>query len=109
MRTNRRLIQNTRMCLEDIHQGKVKNKQQALAYIYMILQPYASLDHLSTAVLSHREKEELYDMAACIPRAFEILATTMETGDKRLNDLQVCSLIFSLVHYKFYLKYLVLC
>ena len=87
MRTNRRLIQNTRMCLEDIHQGKVKNKQQALAYIYMILQPYASLDHLSTAVLSHREKEELYDMAACIPRAFEILATTMETGDKRLNDL----------------------
>lgn len=87
MRTNRRLIQNVRMCLEDIHQGKVKNKQQAWAYIYMILQPYSSLDYLNTAVLSHREKEELYDMAACIPRAFEILAATLETEDKRLNDL----------------------
>ena len=39
LRADRRLIQNVRTCLDDIHRGEVATPEQAHAYIWMILQP----------------------------------------------------------------------
>ena len=51
MRTGRRLIQNAHTCIDDIRNRRVKTPQQACAYIWMLLQPYASMDGLCLALL----------------------------------------------------------
>lgn len=87
MRTNRRLILNVETCLDDIHRGKVTTPEQAHAYIWMILQPYASLDGFCIALLSDREKETLYKLAGRTPEAFRALKEMMHAGNDRLEEL----------------------
>lgn len=87
MRTNRRLILNVETCLDDIHRGKVTTPEQAHAYIWMILQPYASLDGFCIALLSDREKETLYKLAGRTPEAFRALKKMMHAGNDRLEEL----------------------
>lgn len=57
LRADRRLIQNVRTCLDDIHRGEIATPEQAHAYIWMILQPYASLDGLCMTLLSPEDKK----------------------------------------------------
>ena len=87
MRTNRRLIQSVQACLDDVHRGKITTPKQAHAYIWMILQPYASLDGFCIALLSDREKESLYRLAGQIPGVFSVLKEVMNTENGRLEEL----------------------
>ena len=66
-RTNRRIVLNALTCIEDINQGKVKTDTQARAYVWMLLQPYISLDGFGMTMLSDKEREALYDVAEQIP------------------------------------------
>lgn len=87
LRTDRRLIQNVRACLDNIRCGKVTTPEQAQAYVWMILQPYASLDGLCMTLLSPEDKETLYSMAAETPAAFEKLRRILPSEDDRLDEL----------------------
>ena len=70
LRADRRLIQNVRTCLDDIHRGEIATPEQAHAYIWMILQPYASLDGLCMTLLSPEDKKALDRIATETPGAF---------------------------------------
>ena len=56
LRADRRLIQNVRTCLDDIHRGEIATPEQAHAYIWMILQPYASLETLRKILSSENNR-----------------------------------------------------
>lgn len=87
LRTDRRLIQNVRACLANIRRGNVTTPEQAQAYVWMILQPYASLDGLCMTLLSPEDKKTLYGMAAETPAAFEKLRKILPSEGNRLDEL----------------------
>jgi len=87
MRTGRRLIQNAHTCIDDIRNRRVKTPQQACAYIWMLLQPYASMDGLCLALLSPQERERLDEIAAQTPAAFEALGSILQSTGDRQDEL----------------------
>lgn len=87
MRTNRRQIQNMQACIDDVRDKKVKTSAQAQAYIWMLVQPYASLDGFFLTLLSDRERKQLDRMAAQTPAAFKALSRTLQSESARLDEL----------------------
>lgn len=87
LRTNRRVIQNVRACLDGVHRGEVATPRQAHAFIWMILQPYASLDGFCLALLSPGDKEALDRIATETPGAFSALRKILPSEDDRLEEL----------------------
>ena len=87
MRTNRRVIQNVRACLDGVQRGEVATSRQAHAFIWMILQPYASLDGFCLTLLSPRDKEALDRIATETPGAFSTLRKILPSENDRLEEL----------------------
>jgi len=87
MRTNRRQIQNMRVCIDDVRDKKVKTPAQAQAYIWMLVQPYASLDGFCLTLLSDGERKQLDRMAAQTPAAFKALSQALQSESVRLDEL----------------------
>lgn len=87
MRTNRRLIQNVQTCINDIRDKKVRTPAQAQAYIWMLLQPYSSMDGFCMALLSSEERQHLDTLAMQTSDAFEVLAKILQSGNNRLDEL----------------------
>ena len=87
LRADRRLIQNVRTCLDDIHRGEIATPEQAHAYIWMILQPYASFDGLCMTLLSPEDKKSLDRIATETPGAFETLRKILSSENNRLDEL----------------------
>lgn len=85
MRNNRRLLQNATTCVTDIHKLSFKDSNQATAYLWMLLQPWLSIDGFSYTLLSQEEKESLGKLAAEMPQAFSKLESGRFPID--LNDL----------------------
>lgn len=87
MRTNRRQLQNMRTCLDDVRDRKVKTPAQAQAYIWMLVQPYTSLDGFCMTLLSDEERRQLDRMAAQTPAAFKTLSRILQSENARLDEL----------------------
>ena len=87
MRTNRRQIQNMQACIDDVRDRKVKTPVQAQAYIWMLVQPYASLDGFCLTLLSEGERKQLDRMAAQTPATFKALSRTLQSESARLDEL----------------------
>lgn len=64
VRTNRRLIQNAQVCIEDIRKGRVKTDAMLAAYQWMIIQPFVTMDGFSVALLTDQQKEQLATIAS---------------------------------------------
>lgn len=63
VRTNRRLIQNAQVCMEEIRKGRVKDDAQMAAYQWMTIQPFLSIGGFSVALLTNSQKEQLLRIA----------------------------------------------
>ena len=87
MRTNRRLIQNIQTCIDNIREKKVRTPAQAQAYIWMLLQPYSSMDGFCMALLSSEERRHLATLAMQTSDAFEVLGKILQSGNNRLDEL----------------------
>lgn len=87
MRANRRMIQNARTCIDDIRSRKVSTSVQAHAYIWMLLQPYTSMDGFGMVLLSDDQRQRLYRIAAQTPEAFDALGHILQSADHRRNEL----------------------
>lgn len=87
MRTNRRQIQNMQACIDDVRDKKVKTPVQAQAYIWMLVQPYTSLDGFCLTLLSDGERKQLDRMAAQTPAAFKALSRILQSESARLDEL----------------------
>ena len=67
MRTDRRLILNAQVCHDVLKRGKIKSANQANAYLWMMLQPYLSMDALAIAVLTPQQIQAMTDIAKDYP------------------------------------------
>lgn len=63
MRTARRLLMNAEVCYKKLKMGKVKNPQQANAFLWMIIQPYLSIDSFAIAMLSEEQQSLMTNIA----------------------------------------------
>ena len=87
MRTNRRLILNAAQCVGDIKAGKVKNERIAQAYLWMLVQPYTSIDGLSFAILSDKDKKLIYKVADETPATIDKLGKILRMDKERTKEL----------------------
>ncbi len=87
-RTNRRIILNVLACRDDINQGKVKSESQARAYVWMLLQPYVSLDGFCVSVLSDTEKATLHALVEQTPSLITKFDTVIGTDNGQWKVLQ---------------------
>lgn len=67
MRTDRRLLLNAKVCHEKLKRGIVKDSQHANAYLWMMLQPYLSIDAPAITMLTQEQIRLMTDMAKDYP------------------------------------------
>ena len=85
MRTNRRLILNAKICHEVLKRGKIKDAPQANAYLWMMLQPYLSMDSFGVAMLTPDQSQAMIDIA----KDFQAIVSRLDSKhllDKELSD-----------------------
>lgn len=74
LRTNQRLLHNVQVALSDLKSGRVKSESTAMAYLWLLVQPFHAMDELSFAVLSDTDKRFLYQAAGIITTEMNRLA-----------------------------------
>lgn len=85
MRTNRRLILNAKICHEVLKRGKIKDAPRANAYLWMMLQPYLSMDSFGVAMLTPEQSQAMTDIA----KDFQTIVSRLDSKhllDKELSD-----------------------
>ena len=87
MRTNRRLSLNVQQCVKDIRAGKARSAEQAQAYIWMLLQPYTTLDAFNIALLTTQERKVLHRVANDIPNLIDRLGNDIPFNKEYLGDI----------------------
>jgi hypothetical protein len=73
MRNNRRLIQNSLQCVNDIRDGKVNKDEQTAAYMWMLLQPWVSFDTYAFSLMSEAQLKTLRIIATETPKCISKL------------------------------------
>ena len=86
MRTVRRLLQNSAECVENINCLEMKNKAQGNAYLWMIIQPFISIDQFSYATMTQQERRKFDYIISQLPKS-KRFADTFDINLKALNYL----------------------
>lgn len=86
MRTVRRLLQNSAECVENINRLEMKNKAQGNAYLWMIIQPFISIDQFSLATMTQQERRKFDYIISQLPKS-KRFADTFDINLKALNYL----------------------
>ena len=86
MRTVRRLLQNSVVCVTDMNKQPVKTKAQGNAYVWMIIQPFISIDQFSIATLTPAEKNNFNFIVTQLPKSARF-AETFNIEQRALNYL----------------------
>lgn len=83
MRTVRRLLQNSAECVENISRLEMKSKEQGNAYLWMIIQPFISIDQFSLATMTEQERRQFDYIISQLPKSKRFA----ETFDIKLQSL----------------------
>lgn len=83
MRTVRRLLQNSAECVENISRLEMKSKEQGNAYLWMIIQPFISIDRFSLATMTEQERRQFDYIISQLPKSKRFA----ETFDIKLQSL----------------------
>ena len=86
MRTVRRLLQNSTACISDINHQQMKSKAQGNAYLWMIIQPFISIDQFSIATLTPQERSQFNYVISQLPKSTKF-AKTFDIDQRALNYL----------------------
>ena len=66
-RNTRRMLLNAIACIEDVSDSKVKNKEQAMSYLWMLLQPYILIEPFDCSLMSDSEQKNFFTVADSMP------------------------------------------
>lgn len=69
MRTVRRLLQNSTVCVNDLKHRKMKSEMQANAYLWMIIQPFMSIDKFAIATITPEGRQNFNYIAEQLPKS----------------------------------------
>ena len=87
MRTNRRLLQNAKVCADLIRGQKVKDARQANAYLWMTVQPFLSMDAVCISMLTEQQRRQLTEIADDYPQLVNILASKRLAEAKAAEEI----------------------
>ena len=86
MRTVRRLLQNSVECVNNINSLEMKTKAQGNAYIWMIIQPFISIDQFSLATMTPQERSKFEYIISNLPKS-KRFAQIFDIKQRELNYL----------------------
>lgn len=86
MRTVRRLLQNSTVCVNDIKHKKMKSELQANAYLWMIIQPFMSIDQFAIATITPEERQNFKYIAEQLPKS-TVFSKTFKIDQRALSYL----------------------
>lgn len=86
MRTVRRLLQNSAVCVADINKQQMKSKAQGNAYLWMIIQPFISIDQCAIATLTPQERSNFNYVIRQLPKSIQF-AKTFDIDQRSLSYL----------------------
>lgn len=86
MRTVRRLLQNSVECVNNINSLEMKTKAQGNAYIWMIIQPFISIDQFSLATMTPLERSKFNYIITNLPKS-KRFAQVFDIKQRELNYL----------------------
>ena len=86
MRTVRRLLQNSAVCVADINKQQMKSKAQGNAYLWMIIQPFISIDQFALATLTPQERSNFNYVIRQLPKSIQF-AKTFDIDQRSLSYL----------------------
>ena len=86
MRTVRRHLQNSVECVNNINSLEMKTKAQGNAYIWMIIQPFISIDQFSLATMTPLERSKFNYIITNLPKS-KRFAQVFDIKQRELNYL----------------------
>lgn len=87
MRTNRRLVLNAQQCINDVKQGKISTPNNARAYMWMLMQPYTSIDGLGIALLTAKDHALIYKVAEETQSVIDRLGKILQIDKESTKEL----------------------
>lgn len=69
MRNNRRLLQNAEACVDGMSRLRFTDNGQAVAYLWMILQPWISFNGFAYALMDEGQLQTMEKLAELMPSA----------------------------------------
>lgn len=87
MRTNRRLLLNARQCVDDVKQGKITTPNKARVYMWMLVQPYTSIDGLGIALLTTKDHVLMNRTAGETQHTIDRLGKILQIDKERTKEL----------------------
>lgn len=69
MRTIRRLLHNSVLCISDIDKREISSKMEGNAYLWMIIQPFISIDQFAIVTLTPQEKSNFSYIVSRLPKS----------------------------------------
>lgn len=86
MRATRRLLQNAEVCVNDINRQTMKSQTQANAYLWMIIQPFISINQFAFATMSEHDRAVFVSLTKQLPQT-KRFAETFHVDLAELNYL----------------------
>ena len=87
MRTNRRVLENAKVCMSLIANDEIDHPELANTYLWMIIQPYLVIDNLSMSVLTNQQKDFFVSLADHYPQLIMKLNKNGLTEDGLTDSL----------------------
>ncbi len=87
MRTNRRLLINAQTCVADIKANRVRTNDQLEAYLWMIMQPFVSIDDLGMALLTERQLKEFETLAKDAPASIRSIVNRAKLDKDKYENM----------------------
>ena len=87
MRTNRRLLLNAQQCVDDVKQGKINTPNKARACMWMLVQPYTSIDGLGIALLTTKDHALINKTADETQHAIDRVGKILQIDKERTKEL----------------------
>lgn len=87
IRTNRRLLQNAKAACDCILQKKNVDPQMSVAFIWMAVQPFVSIDTFGLALLSEEQRNDLHEIASQITKLAGQDSLVDDTTKRLVNNL----------------------
>ena len=67
------MLLNAIACIDDISDAKVSNKEQAMSYLWMLLQPYILIEPFDCSLMSDVEMMKFHKVSDSMPMALSKL------------------------------------
>lgn len=97
MRTDRRLLQNAAVCNDMLKAKKVKEGMKANAFLWMVIQPYLSMDSFSITMMTEKQSKQYMSIAENYTQLIDNLAAVglVDKETARQLPMQITRLYIS--------------